>query len=389
VNKLKIIYFINGGPNVTDGVNKKIFTQLSELILWGINVQMVFIHVGAKFSNHFGFVKEYILRDIHKKNILGRVKRARDINKIFEITIRQLSFNDILYCRYSNLCLLYFPGNYFKILRSCKLVTEHQTKELDEFKLTKNAISYWSEFFFGRLLKKQSNAFIGVTEEITQYELAQVGNFNIPHLTLGNGFNVQSVVMRRTPSNNDAGLVHLLCVANVNKWHGLDRLLNGLATYRGNTHIIFHIAGDGAEIQSLKQEREKLNLQDHVIFHGFKSGADLDELFNFCHIAVGSLGIHRKGLTQTSELKAREYCARGIPYIIACSDPDFPDDFPWILRVPADESPINIEEVIKFAQRAYADPDHPQKMRAYAVEHLDWSIKMKKLKAFLETLVDE
>ena len=32
---------------------------------------------------------------------------------------------------------------------------------------------------------------------------------------------------------------------------------------------------------------------------------------------------------------------------------------------------------------------YPKKMRAYALEHLDWSAKMKKLKAFLETLVDE
>jgi hypothetical protein len=37
----------------------------------------------------------------------------------------------------------------------------------------------------------------------------------------------------------------------------------------------------------------------------------------------------------------------------------------------------------------YEDFDHPQKMRAYASKNLDWSVKMKKLKSFLETLVDE
>lgn len=36
-----------------------------------------------------------------------------------------------------------------------------------------------------------------------------------------------------------------------------------------------------------------------------------------------------------------------------------------------------------------ADPGHPQKMRSYAEEHLDWSVKMKKLKGFLEALVGE
>ncbi len=124
-----------------------------------------------------------------------------------------------------------------------------------------------------------------------------------------------------------------------------------------------------------------------MVFHGFTTGNALDALFDQCHVAVGSLGIHRKGLTQTSELKAREYCARGIPYIIACADPDFPAGFPYILRLPADESPIDIEQVLAFAREVCADPDHPQKMRSYAEEHLDWSVK--KLKGFLEALVGE
>jgi len=104
---------------------------------------------------------------------------------------------------------------------------------------------------------------------------------------------------------------------------------------------------------------------------------------------VGSLGIHRIGLKEASILKAREYCARGIPFIYGIADPDFPADFPYILHLPADESPIDIEQVITFADRVLADPDHPQKMHRYAEEHLDWSVKMKRLKDFLEALVGE
>jgi len=40
-----------------------------------------------------------------------------------------------------------------------------------------------------------------------------------------------------------------------------------------------------------------------------------------------------------------------------------------------------------FAKDICADADHPQKMRRYAEEHLDWSVKMKKLKGFFETLI--
>ena len=122
-------------------------------------------------------------------------------------------------------------------------------------------------------------------------------------------------------------------------------------------------------------------------FHGFVTGESLDSLYNTCHLAIGSLGIHRVGLTQGSILKSREYCARGIPYMVACADPDIPDDFPYIYKVTPDESPVCIERVVEFAQRVYDDRDHPQKMRAYALEHLDWSIKMYQLKIFLEMLI--
>lgn len=36
-----------------------------------------------------------------------------------------------------------------------------------------------------------------------------------------------------------------------------------------------------------------------------------------------------------------------------------------------------------------ADSDHPQKMRCYVEEHLDWSVKMAKPKGFPEALVGE
>jgi glycosyltransferase involved in cell wall biosynthesis len=272
--------------------------------------------------------------------------------------------------------------------RTSKIVIEYQTIEPVEYRLKRKYLHLFIDFFHGDAIRKYSDAIVGVTEEITRYQLNRSGITNKPQITIGNGFDVASVPERDARQYDNTEL-HLLCVANVSKWHGLDRLLKGMAEYRGNTRIIFHIAGGGDEILPLRQLVEKLNIRNQVIFHGFKTGKELDSLFNTCHIAVGSLGIHRKGLTQTSELKAREYCARGIPYIIACADPDFPDDFPYIHRVSPDDSQIDIEKIIEFAQMVCTDPDHPKKMRAYALEHLDWSVKTIMLKGFLETLVGE
>ncbi len=385
---MKIKYFMFGDQNSSNGVSKKIFSQVSELSRFGVDIELILVCVGDVRYSAYDFLTTYRIDKVPMGDVFGRIKRAHKISKILGETIDSLGSGDILYYRSSSSFLLYYPHQYSKRLRSCKIVTEHQTKELDEYRLNDITLEYWSERLFGKLLKKQSDALIGVTDEITQYEIARAGDPEKPHLTIGNGFAVQSVRVRQAPDYTGDDL-HLLCVANVSRWHGLDRFLRGLATYSGTPKVILHIAGNGAELPHLQQLTEELSITDGVVFHGFTTGKALDALFDQCHIAVGSLGIHRKGLTQTSELKGREYCARGIPYIIACADPDFPADFPYILHLAADESPIDIEQILAFAKEVCADPDHPQKMRRYAEEHLDWSVKMKQLKGFLEALVGE
>ncbi len=376
-----------GGQKSNDGVGKKLISQVSELSRQGLDVELVLVSIGDIHYPSCDFLTTYRLDTVPVEDLYGRLKRAYKIRKIFGETIDSLEPADILYYRYSNAFPLYYPNKYFKLCRSCKVVTEHQTKELEEFKLNKNTLIYWSEFFFGKLLRKQSDAIIGVTDEITRYEIVRAGDPEKPHLTIGNGLTVDSVPIRQAPRY--IGDIHLLCVANVSRWHGLDRFLRGLATFYGKPKVILHIVGDGPEIPYLREMASNLKITNQVIFHGFQTGESLDVLFDQCHIAVGSLGIHRKGLKQTSELKAREYCARGIPFIIASVDSDFPKDFIYIFHIPATEDQIDINQVIMFAENVCADINHPQKMRRYAEEHLDWSIKVKKLKGFLEVLVDE
>ena len=384
---MKIKYFMFGGQNSTDGVSKKLVSQVSELNRQGVDIGLVLVSIGDVHYPSYDFLTTYRVDIVSMGDFFGRIKRARKISKIFGETIDSLGPDDILYYRYSGAFPLYYPNKYLRGFRTCRIVTEHQTKELDEFKLNNDALAYWSERLCGKLLRKQSDAIIGVTDEITQYEITRAGDLKKPHLTIGNGFAVQSVPLRQAPHYNSD--FHLLCVANVSRWHGLDRLIRGISTHNGMPKVILHIAGDGTELSYLQKLAGDLGISDRVVFHGFTTGKALDALFDQCHIAVGSLGIHRIGLKEASILKAREYCARGIPFIYGISDPDFPADFPYLLHLPADESPIDIDQVLAFAQEVCADPDHPQKMRRYAEEHLDWSVKMKKLKGFLEALVGE
>ncbi len=259
-------------------------------------------------------------------------------------------------------------------------------KELEVKKRSKIAIMGVRQV--ERYLLKRTDGIIGITDEITQYAMNRSSNSEKPCITIGNGFNVTSVLARK-PVSFTGDELHLLCVANVNYWHGLDRLLEGLSSYSGSSGVVLHIVGDGYGLPYIRQMTENIGITDKVIFHGFMSGRELDDLFNQCHIAIGSLGIHRIGLNVASTLKVREYCARGIPFVYGVSDPDFPTAFPYVLQVPADESPIDIERVLIFARTVCGDQDHSQKMRSYAEEHIDWSVKTKGMGNFLELVTKD
>jgi len=224
---------------------------------------------------------------------------------------------------------------------------------------------------------------VSVTNEITEYNRSLTHN-NLHYLTLGNGINVSSFSLHTIPEYEH--IINILCVANVSFWHGIDRFIRGLHAYTGDKTIILHIVGDGTELPNLKNLTVKLHLEDRVIFHGFKSGAELDAMFDLCHIALGSLGGFRINMHEMSSLKSGEYCARGIPFVIAATAVDFPKEWDYILHVPETEEPIDMESVVAFADKVCSDPNHVKIMREYAESHLDWLIKMKILKEFLEGL---
>ncbi|KUL00276.1 MAG: Glycosyl transferase group 1, partial [Methanomicrobiales archaeon 53_19] len=173
-----------GGQNSNSGVAKKLFNQVSELNRLGLDVELVLVSVGDVHYPPYDFLTAYKVNSVPMGDFLGRIKRAREISRIFGKVVDSLGPGDVLYYRYSGSFPLYYPNKYLRRFRACKIVTEHQTKELDEFKLTNNVLSYWSDYFFGKVLRKQSDAIVGVTDEITQYEIVRARDPEKPHLTI-------------------------------------------------------------------------------------------------------------------------------------------------------------------------------------------------------------
>ena len=131
---------------------------------------------------------------------------------------------------------------------------------------------------------------------------------------------------------------------------------------------------DSIHAPGFNELMNKYEIKDRVIFHGQLFGDALTEVFIQCQFAVGSLGRHRSGITNIKTLKNREYATRGIPFIYSEQDSDF-DHQPYVVKAPADESPINIQQLFDFVDNFHMSPADIRK----TVEHLSWKIQMQRV----------
>jgi glycosyltransferase involved in cell wall biosynthesis len=280
----------------------------------------------------------------------------------------------VIYVRKYN---LFIKGlNYIRYAKKtldCKAICEIPTYPYkEEFFQKRRYLSYAMNKFFDYMLEKT----VDKIAVILGQDIKLKSNKFMP---ISNGVDVYKIKPKE--KNEIPHYINLIGVANIAFWHGYDRLIKGLKNYydtknKINTIVYFNVVGDSAELSNLKQLVSDYNLNDYIIFHGRKTGQELNVLFDKCNIGIGSLGNHRKALTKDSALKNREYCARGIPFLIASTDDGFGEDFKYILRIRPDESPVDVNKVIEFYNLIEND-NYVEEMRDFAEKYLTWQAVMK------------
>jgi glycosyltransferase involved in cell wall biosynthesis len=137
---------------------------------------------------------------------------------------------------------------------------------------------------------------------------------------------------------------------------------------------------DGGILPEWKALVQKLGLEDKVLFHGQKTGAELDEMFDLCDLGVNSMGLYRKDFATTSELKVREYAARGLPFLCAVQDPALLNaEEPMWMWITNDDSIPDMQAIVDFALQMRSDNTIANKLRTYAKEHMTWESQYKKI----------
>ncbi len=202
--------------------------------------------------------------------------------------------------------------------------------------------------------------------------------FGIETINTGNGIDIDEIRKRKVSDHGDE--INLVAAAVVRDWHGYDRLIEGLSNYKGDRKISFHLAGDGPSLLIYKELVKKYNLEDKVHFYGLVNKDKLDEIYDIADIAVESLGWHRSKVKFGTSIKTREYLAKGLPIIASSVMDMFPDGFEYAYYAKIDDSPINIDEVIKFYDEIYKEntkEELNEKIRKIAYEKCSMEAMLK------------
>ena len=298
--------------------------------------------------------------------------------------------------QYDLLVLRYSGGDFSFLSRffrdnAGKIVTEHQAKELPEaytYKTTfpQKMLTLLMERFLGPRMIQRCAGLIANCDEVKEYELERAG-IPISACTVTDGVSVEDI-----PFSEHAGytgkLLNLLCVAtSFDPWHGLDRVLAGLEDHSSRKPFLqLKVVGDVSHKYLDLSNRLYHNANVKVDFLGRLFGPKLEETFKNTHIAFGPLAMFRKGIREGSALKTREYVARGLPFVIGHRDPDFEGVDEFFFRIPPDNSPVNMDRVVEFAERTLNQSGISEAMRQFAEKRLDWTIKMQQMWDFLKSL---
>lgn len=203
-------------------------------------------------------------------------------------------------------------------------------------------------------------------------------------LLVANGIDVKNFPKRvNLPQPPEEKFV-MIGVASFARWHGFDRVIRGIAEFlrkypEGKVAPLFIIVGDGPIRSAWEKLCVDLQITSYVHFTGFKTGSDLDALFEKAHIAISSLGLYDVQLQMASTLKSREYTARGIPFVKTGGDIDF-DPLPaFVYEVENNSSAVDVEKLIYWYEGLRYDQSISGLIRTYAKENLSFSVKAGKL----------
>lgn len=368
---MKAIFIVFHALAEYSGITKKIRYQVNALNDCGVETELCYLG-WDEFGNQVRWVGDKVQKNFGT-GIKAKIEKRFEYNSLYQYIID------------NNISLVYmrslinaepFIISFAKKLRTkgVKVVMEiptfpydHEGKELPLL----NKIRFYINKLFRYSQAKNLDAIITFSD----YEKI----FNQRTIRISNGVDFDSLPLKKSYRENPE-VLELLVVAELHYWHGVDRAISGIDKYiKSNPiqRIHLNIVGkpERASGFALKTQVESLDLGEFISFLGPLSGEELDEVFEKADFAIGSLARHRSNITKIKTLKNREYAARGFGFVYSEIDEDF-EDMPYIIKAPADETPLDISKIVEFYNSTNLEPIE---IRKSIEPNLSWKNQMQKV----------
>ena len=365
---MKALFLTFHGFHATNGISKKIHYQVRALEANGVETHLCYL--SEKQGIKYRMLDQEILAD-YGDGIKGKLYKRFEFHSVLHYIIKNQI--NLVYIRSDH------NANPFtiRLARKIKKAGIHMVMEIPTYPYDQEYVSFNRkiQLLVDQCFRKRLAKYVDRIITFSNYKTI----FGTPTIQISNGIDFDDIPMKQHV-NDTSQEIHLIGVAEIHFWHGFDRLLKGLVNYYNTSpqyKVYFHIIGDfftqreREECMSIVKEN---HLAPYVILHGRQTGKDLDLLFEQCDFGIGSLGRHRSGITHIKTLKNREYAARGIPFVYSEIDDDF-ENMPYIMKIPADESIVNITTILSFYNQLHATP---QTIRN-SIQSLSWNNQMKKV----------
>ena len=357
---MKIAYLIDYDPSINNGVMQKIYQQSGQ---WTKKGHIVYL-VSTKTMSVYDSDQNIILQEKPLNVKLGRIATA--INLLYNSYFTYKLFEDIeidmIYMRYR----LYMPF-INKIFKNNRVVMEINSEDTLEYKLHSQLTHMYNSMTRSYFLK-HIDAFVSVS-----YELQKKFEYlNKPIEVIGNGIDFKEYgVETREP--NKVPILVFIGTPN-QSWQGLDKIEMMAEHFK---EYQFYIIGSNGE--------DTQNIQ----YFGYLTKEESTKIINKCDVGIGTLSLYKKGLTEASPLKSRQYLACGLPLIYAYNDTDIPNNVEFGLRLENTENNMNYEKIDNFIQNVFNNKNISLKARKFSEEILGYDKKEEVRLKFFKRVVNE
>jgi len=395
---MKLIYvYLGGGKNETS-VQSKIICQINELNNNSIQT------LGYFFTPNVDEIYK-LTPLVSLMPLQPYLRNKRFFNNFFETKHFYKQMNDWLKKESNNFDFIFLRhvnanASYFKLLNNfynriyLYIPSNSIMENYREVQYAKKAsflstLFRWIEFYFCfyfyelKLWRNYLSKLKGVvvfTEEFGNI-LRKKSKEQINIIYNRDGVNCNEIPIRKFNgySNSKIKLLFMKGSSSNQPWSGLTRLIESIKQDNKNRFELY-ITGNIVNKEDYQADFIKLT--------GRLSNEELINLVNEMDLGVSNLANYLIDFNETTNLKSRDYFARGLPFIQANTMPDIEGTIAqsFYLLLPNDNTIIDMNSVAEFALKMREDKDVSQRMRDFAQQNLDWSVTVKELSQNLYTL---